>query len=159
MNNLGNYSPCLNGTTFLLSHFQRKCQPKLWPAWKLLWLKPTLLWPYKQLSKMRPFELSWAAAGCDQPLPLCGASQSQTALGFAVCGNLQTIEAWPLHPSGDAKASKVSVSLTSEGIFFPGTLPALTPSVCVHAPVYMPWQIWEKCCFLRCLRTLDNSVS
>lgn len=34
----------------------------------LLWLKPTLLWSYKQQPKVRPFEFSWTAEGSDQHL-------------------------------------------------------------------------------------------
>lgn len=33
MTSLGKYFSGLNGITFLFSHFQRKCQPKLWPGW------------------------------------------------------------------------------------------------------------------------------
>lgn len=45
----------------------------------------SLLWPYKQQSKVRPFKLSWATAGCDwQSHSECVALQSQHTLKFAM---------------------------------------------------------------------------
>lgn len=84
------------------------------------------MWPYKQWSEMRPFELSWTAVGCDQqPSSEGRASQSFQTHMFHMLGGLSNNDqSWAvthwhstLCLSGDAKASKMSISLTSEGNF------------------------------------------
>lgn len=89
----------------------------------IFWLKPTLLWPYKQQSWEGPFELS-----CDQHLPP-GTCQSQPALTFTVVGEPLTNDSerfWadtsvfkdqPFTRWEDASTSDVSISLNLRSMF------------------------------------------
>lgn len=167
--NLGKYSSGLNSITFLFIHFQGK-------SWSngsnetLLWLKPTLLWPYKELSKMGPFELSWATVGLWPALSpwmgyLLEPASHQVCCTWRVTETQhvpgQYVIPWGLLLLllGRAKASKVRISLTSDGNLSQVSWLALPISVCTHAPCHVLLQTWEKCCFFRFLSTLDIEVS
>lgn len=137
----------------------------------LSWLKPTVLWSYKQQSKVEPFELSWTTVSL---WPAVWESQRQQTLRFCVLWGLMKHEmSWVYahssrpDPFPAGKFSGISSGnsfLQSEnftdlwGEFF-RDYHACTISVCAHAPVRMLQQIWEKCCFHRCLSTLDIKVS
>lgn len=115
-----------------------------------LGLKPTVLWPYKQWSKVRPFELFWTAEAVTSNSGLSARelSSSLHSENPWTKTNLwlrpPVLEARPLACWEDAKASEMSISLPLQGIFC--RYPVQTLYVSVHASVHTLWQMWEKCC-------------
>lgn len=93
---------------------------------------------------MRPFELSWPAASCDQQPPLTGTSLSQQIPRFAIPGGVQK------HNDSWADTSLLQAqSFTCWERSF-SQVPCLH-CFCLHVPAHVLWQIWDKYCFLHCL--------
>lgn len=87
MTTLGPPFSCLNNNsreaTFLWLNFPRKLTTQLTTRMENYYDK-SLLWRYKEQSKVKPFKLSWATAGCDwQSHSVCDALYSQQTLKFA----------------------------------------------------------------------------
>lgn len=131
------------------------------PNWrqdeKLLWVKPSLLRPYKQRSKARSLELPWLQQAVAST-SLCGAAPRPSKLPSLQfledhCqmlvmepGLIPLLKAQLLVPWEDGKAPTMSTSLDLRGIFhrcIPGTY---SPSLCLC--------IYCECCSLRFLNAL-----
>lgn len=165
MTTLGPPFSCLNNNsreaTFLWLNFPRKSTTQLTTRMENYYDK-SLLWRYKEQSKVKPFKLSWATAGCDwQSHSVCDALYSQQTLKFAILWGPPPNDAnrtWADTPTPqgsiffvpweDAKASIVITSLKTRGIFGAYTSYRLL-SVC--ASVNMLQQMYCVCFYHRLL--------